>query len=67
MAHKLGISQPTLARLESAEQNITIDTLTRLCRALDCDPGDLFRPGSLRLAAARTAPRQPFARRSQPT
>jgi predicted Zn-dependent protease len=31
MAHTLGISQPTLARLESAAQNVTIDTLARLC------------------------------------
>jgi transcriptional regulator with XRE-family HTH domain len=48
MARKLGISRPTLTRLENADQNVTLKTVSRLCRALRCDPGDLFRPGSLR-------------------
>jgi DNA-binding Xre family transcriptional regulator len=42
MAKKLGISQPTLNRLESAKQNTTIATLNRVCRALRCGIGDLF-------------------------
>src|SRR5262245_40789068 len=42
MAKRLGISQPTLNRLESASQNTTLRTLTRLCRGLRCDPGTLF-------------------------
>ncbi len=43
MAKRLGISQSTLNRLESASQNTTLKTLTELCRALRCEPGDLFR------------------------
>ncbi len=45
MARRLGISQPTLNRLENGSQNTTLRTLTQICRALRCDPGDLFRPG----------------------
>jgi DNA-binding Xre family transcriptional regulator len=41
-ARKLGISRPTLNRLENAAQNTTIATLERICRALKCDIGDLF-------------------------
>lgn len=44
MAKMLGVSQPTLNRLESAGQNTTLRTLSQLCRALRCEPGDLFRP-----------------------
>jgi transcriptional regulator with XRE-family HTH domain len=42
MAKKLGVSQPTLNRLESAHQNTTLATLSRLCRALRCGIGELF-------------------------
>lgn len=42
MAKRLGISQPTLNRLESGSQNTTLKTLTHLCRALGCRVGDLF-------------------------
>jgi len=45
MARRLGLSRPTLNRLESASQNATLRTLGQLCRALRCEPGDLFRPG----------------------
>ena len=45
MARLLGLSRPTLNRLESASQNVTLRTLAQLCRTLDCEPGDLFRPG----------------------
>ena len=41
-ARQLGISQPALARLENADLNTTLDTLTRVCRALRCDIGELF-------------------------
>ena len=41
-ARQLGISQPALARLENADLNTTLDTLTRICRALHCDIGDLI-------------------------
>ncbi len=48
MARALGVSRPTLTRLESASQNVTLKTLERLCRTLQCEPGDLFHPGHLR-------------------
>jgi transcriptional regulator with XRE-family HTH domain len=44
MARRLRISRPTLNRLESTSQNATLKTLDQLCRALRCEPGDLFRP-----------------------
>jgi transcriptional regulator with XRE-family HTH domain len=42
MARRLGISQPTLNRLENAAQNTTLKTLNALCRALACSVGELF-------------------------
>jgi DNA-binding XRE family transcriptional regulator len=42
MARRLGVSQPTLNRLEAANQNTTLKTLDRLIRALGCEVGDLF-------------------------
>ncbi len=42
-ARKLGISQATLARLESSGQNTTIKTLQQICKTLRCDIGELFR------------------------
>lgn len=53
MARRLGISQPTLNRLESASQNVTLKTLGQLCRALRCELGDLVRPGAVRLPSKR--------------
>jgi hypothetical protein len=51
----LGLSQPTLNRLENAGQNTTLRTLTQLCQALGCDVGDLFRRGlPFRRAGDRT-------------
>lgn len=41
-ARKLGISRPTLNRLENATQNTTLTTLEKICRSLKCDIGDLF-------------------------
>ena len=41
-ARKLGISQATLARLESGAQNTTIKTLQQICKALRCNIGELF-------------------------
>lgn len=43
MARRLGISHATYTRLENVNQNVTLKTLTQLCRALRCDIGDLFR------------------------
>jgi transcriptional regulator with XRE-family HTH domain len=42
-ARKLGISQPTLNRLENAGQNTTLNTLEQLTKALKCDICDLFK------------------------
>ena len=42
-ARKLGISQATLARLESGAQNTTVKTLQQICKALRCNVGELFR------------------------
>ena len=52
MARRLGISQPTLNRLESAAQNTTLRTLGTLCRALGCSVGELF-DGNIRLELPR--------------
>ncbi|WP_438630332.1 helix-turn-helix domain-containing protein [Microbulbifer sp.] len=35
-ARKLAISQSTLARIESGEQNVTIDMLELICSRLKC-------------------------------
>lgn len=42
-ARKLGISRPTLTRLENGAQNTTIKTLDQIARSLKVDVGDLFR------------------------
>jgi len=42
-ARKLGISRPTLNRLESASQNTTINTLDQISKSLNCKVGDLFK------------------------
>ena len=55
MAKRLGISQPTLNRLENASQNATLKTLSQLCRALKCEVGDLF-SRKLRVTSRRTRP-----------
>lgn len=41
-ARKLGVSRPTLNRLESASQNTTLKTLEQIAKSLKCDIGDLF-------------------------
>jgi putative transcriptional regulator len=42
-ARKLGISRPTLTRLENGAQNTTINTLERIAKSLRCDVCELFR------------------------
>jgi transcriptional regulator with XRE-family HTH domain len=42
-ARKLGISRPTLSRLESAGQNTTISTLEQIAKALRCHVCDLLK------------------------
>jgi transcriptional regulator with XRE-family HTH domain len=59
MARRLGISHATYTRLENANQNVTLKTLTQLCRVLDCDMGGLFR-GDVHLS--RTQRRHPRGR-----
>ena len=41
-ARRLGISRPTLNRLEAAAQNTTLKTLEQISRALRCPVGELF-------------------------
>lgn len=41
-ARKLGISRPTLNRLESASQNTTLKTLDQITKSLKCSIADLF-------------------------
>jgi DNA-binding Xre family transcriptional regulator len=41
-ARKLGISRPTLTRLETADQNVTLKTLERISQRLRCEPGELL-------------------------
>lgn len=41
-SRKLGISKSSLQRMESGEQNVTLETLGVLCKRLKCDVGDLF-------------------------
>ena len=43
-ARGLVVSRPTLARLETADQNVTLDTLERVSRRLRCEPGQLLSP-----------------------
>lgn len=43
-AKKLAISQSTLARIESCEQNVTIDMLELICKRLKCKLSELL-PG----------------------
>lgn len=56
MARRLGVSQPTLNRLETAGQNTTLRTLTQLCRALRCKVGDLFEGRAMLRAIRRSRP-----------
>lgn len=43
-AKELRISNATLNRIENEVQNVTIETLEKLCLALRCDVADLFPP-----------------------
>ena len=42
-ARKLGISRPTLTRLENGAQNTTIKTLDQIAKSLRCDICELLR------------------------
>lgn len=41
-ARKLAISQSTLARIESEQQNVSIDMLALICQRLKCKLSDLI-------------------------
>jgi len=41
-AKKLGVSVATLNRVENGQQNVSLKTLSRLCKRLKCDVHDLF-------------------------
>ena len=41
-ARKLGVSVATLSRLESAQQNVSLATLEKICTRLKCNIEDLF-------------------------
>lgn len=46
LAKKTGISYTTLWRLGKGDsKGINFNTLEKICRALDCGPGDLLRIG----------------------
>lgn len=41
-ARKLGIDQASVNRIELGEQNVTVDTLQRICDRLKCAASDLL-------------------------
>ncbi len=41
-AKKLGISQSTLARIESEQQNVSIDMLELICKRLRCQLSEIL-------------------------
>jgi len=41
-ARKMGVAQSTIMRIESEDQNVTLDTLEQFCKAFQVDVGDLF-------------------------
>jgi DNA-binding XRE family transcriptional regulator len=41
-AKKIGVAQSTVMRIENEDQNVTLETLERLCRAFKCDVDELF-------------------------
>jgi len=42
LGHEVGVSRQQIARYEAGENNITIDTLERLAKALGCSKNDLL-------------------------
>ena len=43
-AKRLGVSNATLNRIENQVQNVSLETLEKLCLALRCDIRELFPP-----------------------
>jgi len=48
MAKRLGVTHPTLNRLEAGRHNTSLRVIELLCRSLRCRPGELFEPGRLK-------------------
>lgn len=43
LSKQTGISQNNISKIYNGETvNIRLDTINKLCNALECDPGDLF-------------------------
>ena len=40
---KTGISYATLSRIESSQQNVSLETIEQLCFSLKCNISDLFK------------------------
>ena len=40
---KTGVSYATLSRIESQQQNVSLNTLEQICIALNCNLSDLFK------------------------
>lgn len=47
-AKKIGLAQSTVMRIENEDQNVTLDTLEKLCARFKCDVGALFEAPSKR-------------------
>ena len=43
-ARQLGVSKSSLNTIEQANQNVTINTLEKICDRLKCNPGELLDP-----------------------
>ena len=43
-SRKAGVSGPSINRIENEVQNVSLDTLEKLCMRLRCDIGELFPP-----------------------
>lgn len=53
LAKRLRLSHATLHRIERGDYNPTLRVIEDLCDALDCQPGDLFEAGRLKLPTTR--------------
>lgn len=43
LAHQIGITEQNVSLLKSGKvKGVRFDTLARICRALECQPGDLL-------------------------
>ena len=39
---RIGLDQGYVSRIEQGQMNITLDTMGEICKALECEAGDLF-------------------------